>query len=61
MSKTGTVHITSRAPGSNHEGGVHALFEGFKHDISLSQLAGVHCQLKCDCQVSQNSYNVMNT
>ncbi|KAI0733999.1 hypothetical protein C8Q72DRAFT_880705 [Fomitopsis betulina] len=37
MSKTGTVHITSRAPGSNHEGGVHALFEGFKHDISLSQ------------------------
>lgn len=24
-------------------------------------LAGVHCQLKCDCQVSQNSYNVMNT
>ncbi|KAI0728074.1 hypothetical protein C8Q72DRAFT_885778 [Fomitopsis betulina] len=37
MSKTGTVHITSRAPGSNHEGGVHALFEGFKHNISLSQ------------------------
>ncbi|KAI0714364.1 hypothetical protein C8Q72DRAFT_891885 [Fomitopsis betulina] len=37
MSKTGTVHITSQAPGSNHEGGMHALFEGFKHDISLSQ------------------------